>query len=187
MSSNYKWLFDKFDFYIAIFTAFFSLVLLIFYTYAIGFSIRVITSIAALLIASVVYLFVRDVKTTEVQPYATKTYKLLLNVAFIVLFIISCVLLFKDLYVRPLSYFILISIMSVLIFLETDVSNSTLVLPKIVMIAANLRIGLLYKFPSVFGVDPPYHLGFLKDILATGDAVGAEGGGIQSILFHISC
>lgn len=165
---------EKLDLYLSVLIVVFSSLLLISYTYFIGFNVKIVTCLIFMIIGSITYLFLRDGKHTERQGFMehAKTCRLLLNIAFVLLMTVSFLLLFNDLYIRPFSYFISISVLSLLIFLEVEVSDSKLILPKILLLSANLRIGLLYKFPSIIGGDGAYHYGLIKAALVTGDVVG---------------
>jgi len=171
---SFKSILERSDLWLSKLLLAFSFLILISYTWIIGFSVKIVTSLSFIIIGSITYILIRNSEYTPKQVVIdyTKTYRLLLNIAFINIFTISILLLFKDLYIRPISYFILISILSVLIFLETEISDYKLILPKILLLSVNLRIGLLYKFPSIFGGDGAYHYGLIKEALLTGDIVG---------------
>jgi len=51
--------------------------------------------------------------------------------------------------------------------LESKIS-SYLIFPKLLVIGISLQIGIIYCFPSIVGVDAPYHLGLIKDVLSSG-------------------
>lgn len=169
-----KSILKKFDLYLSIFLIVSSLLILISYSLFIGFSIKIVTCLIFIIIGSITHILLRNREHYQIQEFVehAKTYRLLLNIIFTILFTVSTLLLFKDLYIRPIGYFISISILSVLIFLETEISDFKLILPKILLLSANLRIGILYKFPSIFGGDGAFHYGLIKEVLLTGDIVG---------------
>jgi hypothetical protein len=76
------------------------------------------------------------------------------------------------LYFRPLSYFILISLLAgiiaieILYFKKGDPAWSTLL--KILLLSANIRAGIFYNFPSLMGYDAFWHAKTAEIITNTG-------------------
>jgi hypothetical protein len=104
----------------------------------------------------------------------SKNKTLLLTTIFFILLTLSILSLYfrPNLYVRPFYYFILISLMSSIVFLEIiyNFENrfSKLILLQILIIAVNLVLSEQLLFPSLIGIDPAYHQFLTTNIFETG-------------------
>jgi hypothetical protein len=145
---------------------------LIFALYKLGQNIRVLTILVVLAILIIIYIILNREKFEIKKVTPTKIHLRIIDISFLLLFIISLYLLFDTLYIRPLSYFIIISIIFALIALEVILTNRVyLTLLKIVLVSINLRIGLLLKFPAIGG-DTPYWIGVTRIGKLSGDVLG---------------
>ena len=99
---------------------------------------------------------------------------LILSIIFFVLLTLSIISFYfrQNLYVRPLIYFILISLMSCIIFLEIvynfENRYTKLILIQILIISLNLLLSEQLLFPSLIGIDPAYHQFLTTNIFVTG-------------------
>jgi len=127
-----------------------------------------------ILLASSIYLFLRNnlKKVTFIPLSITFTEKLTLNISFFLIFSITLLIWYKHLYFRPLSYFILVSVLAgiiaveVLCLKEEDSVWQTLL--KIFLLSANIRAGIFYNFPSLMGYDAYWHAKIAELITNTG-------------------
>ena len=116
-----------------------------------------------ILIASLIYLLLRNkFKKAAFTPLKiTHRVKLLLNIIFFTIFSITLLIWHTQLYCRPLSYFILISLLAGIIAIEIlhfkkgDPAWSVLL--KILLLSANIRAGIYYNFPTIIGGDANKH------------------------------
>ena len=116
-----------------------------------------------ILSASVIYLLLRNkFKKAAFTPLEINhRKKMLLNIIFFTIFSITLLIWYTHLYFRPLSYFILICLLTgiiaieILCFKEGKPVWSTLL--KILLLSANIRAGLFYNFPSLMGYDAYAH------------------------------
>lgn len=97
------------------------------------------------------------------------------NILFFVLFTFSVISLYlrPEIYVRPLFYFILISLMAGLISLEIWVmpSKKTFIFStifQIIILSLNITLSQVLLFPSLLGIDPWWHQMFTLKIVALG-------------------
>lgn len=108
-------------------------------------------------IATLTYLLLKNKIITESEISKIKIKKSLIivnNIVFILMYVITIWMLQSNLYYRPLSYFILISIMSVSIVMDIIyLDKPWVVLFKIILIGINLRGGIFFEFPTIYGVD----------------------------------
>ena len=100
---------------------------------------------------------------------------LTLNILYSVLFTVSIALLYfrPEIYVRPLMYFILIALMSVVVSVEMlcippKKIYSYFILFQIILIALSLQWSELLIFPTLVGADPFVHQRFTLGILNNG-------------------
>ena len=81
----------------------------------------------------------------------------------------------QEVYVRPLGYFICISIMAGVVSLEILFKKrNTLMLLQIILIGISLQLGQVLIFPNVVGVDPWYHQLYTSKILESGFIPGGS-------------
>lgn len=96
----------------------------------------------------------------------------LLNLVFIAVYTLSIVLLYFNLYHRPLSYFILISLLSSFIVIEIVhlkvKASSVPILLKIIMLSLNIRYGIFYEFSSLIGNDLFKHAKLINQVMSSG-------------------
>ncbi len=108
-------------------------------------------------ITTLVYLIIRNKVTARVKiPKLVISHSLILlnNILFISAFIITIWMLWSNLYYRPLSYFILISILCASVVIDiVYLDKPWIVLLKIILIGINLRGGVYFEFPTIYGVD----------------------------------
>jgi len=81
------------------------------------------------------------------------------DLTYILLYISSILIYFLNIYSRDIIYFILIAILSTLIYLEimNYKLNVSKIIIKIMLLVVNLQAGIYYLFPSVIGIDAYYH------------------------------
>lgn len=148
-----------------------SFILLLFCLHFNLISGRVLTMLCSLFLAPLLYIIGKRKSLTQQKKIQAK-HKIFLNYLFISLFCISIYLLYINTYVRPVTYFILFTILSVIILIEIqqtdDIHKESIILCKIILIATSLRFGILYAYPSLLGIDPPYHMNQVRLIIDTG-------------------
>lgn len=98
-----------------------------------------------------------------------------LDLTFLVSFLLSLtvVALRTDIYARPISYFILTSFAASLIAAEIflfqkENTRTFLILGKILLVSASLRVVPQLLYPGLIGVDPWYHQALFNQIIAQG-------------------
>ena len=162
---------DQLDIIVAILGIFLGIIIISLY-YAINLRQQDIGFV--LLTASLIYLLLRTkFKKTVFTPLTiTHKVKLSLNIIFFTIFSITLLIWYTQLYCRPLSYFILISLLAgiiaieILYFREGDSVWS--ILFKILLLSANIRAGIFYNFPSIMGADAFWHAKMAQLITYTG-------------------
>lgn len=108
---------------------------------------------ATLFVACLLYFILRNRLIDEEDPKFRGGifFSRLNNIVFVISFTVSILLLMTNVYSRPLSYFILISLCSVSIAMEIvrDPNRNQWLssLLKIVLVGINLKAGLFYAFP----------------------------------------
>lgn len=109
------------------------------------------------------------------------SFYLSLNILFLLLFICSMLALYlrPEVYVRPLAYFILIALMSVVVGIEILYKPvrkvySYFILLQIILIALSLQWSELLIFPTLVGKDPFTHRIFTLDMLNSGYIPGGN-------------
>lgn len=141
------------DSIIALVALIISFLLTILYIIFIGYNMRVLIPLLVIILFSILFLYQKRLKRVDFKiiPKINK-YKYIYELTFILIFVISLLLLFIDAYERPLTYFLLITILFTMVTYEIFIfGNIKRILIKIICIALNLRIGLLLKFPVVGG------------------------------------
>lgn len=97
---------------------------------------------------------------------------IIINIIYWISFSISLIILHSVIYVRPILYFILVTISFCSIFLEifqikSDTYSYILVL-KIILVSLSLRIGRFFNYPSIPGSDTHFHLNLAELIIQNG-------------------
>ncbi|MFC1992239.1 hypothetical protein ACFLV3_00320 [Chloroflexota bacterium] len=151
-------------------------------------TVTVFASLAAqqvsvtLLLASGVYLLLRKRRKSNLSekniigaPSAPSSLQLhprssrLLSITFWALFTVCLIILSQHAYARPLSFLILVSIMSSILAIEIFTGkNTAYCLIKVLIIAMILRASAWYQFPSPIGSDSIVEVDFLQQLVATG-------------------
>lgn len=127
-----------------------------------------------ILIASSIYLLLRNKfkKTTFTALKTNYRIRLFSNIIFFTIFPITLLIWHTHLYFRPLSYFILISVLvstiavEILYFEEGNPVWPTLL--KIFLLSVSIRAGIFYNFPSLVGADAFWHAKIADLISNTG-------------------
>ncbi len=142
-------------------------------------SLLILQASVTLLLASAIYLFLRtrrrvspigedegkSTSTTLLQPHISK----LLDITFWGLLIAGLIILSQGLYARPLSFLILVSIMSSILAVQIFAGkNTAYCLIKIVIIGLLLRATAYYQFPGMVGYDSVAEVNFLSQLVANG-------------------
>ncbi len=111
----------------------------------------------------------------ERESPAGNDIRLLLNILFFGLLGFSILIFYlrTDLYVRPLDYFIAVSLMAVLIMAEIVISppgkfGKYSIILKIILLGLSLEFSQALLYPSVLGNDPWVHQAFTETLLNTG-------------------
>lgn len=95
-----------------------------------------------------------------------------LNIIFWSLLSVALLIWYFNLYYRPTSYFIIISILSAIIALEILSSNDSRrfwpIFVKIVILSLVIRGGIYFNYPSIMGYDAYFHTKIADIIMLTG-------------------
>jgi len=130
-------------------------------------------------------------KDSSIQNIFSSRGVYLLNISFFALFTLSIFLLHTHLYCRPLEYFIIISVISTIVFAEYLFTNYRYwPLLHTILLTLNLWLGLWYTFPSVLGGDSPFHFGLVKTGLDLGNLLSVNPRDfiyVDAPIFHIAC
>lgn len=101
-----------------------------------------------------------------------------LNIIFWSLLSIALLIWYSNLYYRPLSYFIIISILSAIIAVEifstTDSHRFGSIFAKIVILSLVIRGGIYFNYPSIMGYDAYFHTKIADIIMLTGSVPSFE-------------
>lgn len=125
-------------------------------------------------LASLLYLLLRKrlLARREVDVPSKKTTHLLLSIAFYSLYTVTIILLYLNLYFRPTSYFILISLMAGITAIDIlFYKQGHSILPifvKIFALSINVRAGIWYNFPTFSGSDVYAHSSIIEMIASNG-------------------
>lgn len=118
-------------------------------------------------VASLIYLIVRSkIKgnndaISQLVDSVNPQNKIVLDLLFYAIFLLSVILFYLQSYHRSLSYFVLIVVLAVLIAIEIvnlktdDKVYSTLF--KIILLSLNVRAGIYFAYPSMIGYDAYTH------------------------------
>jgi uncharacterized membrane protein len=136
------------------------------------------------------HIVLKDDKTLERKQ--NKTLFLANNIIFFVLFLFSVVILWNVVYYRPPTYFFIITIAYLSLFLEIyigkreDVFNYFIII-KTIILSIPFRMSRYYTFPTIPGNDTHFHLGYAKYILDNGTIYGYDAAGkyLYTPLWHI--
>lgn len=123
--------------------------------------------------ACLVWLFLRN---KEIHLYSeSKSQNIFFHLCliYVLLFLITIIIVLtrQDIYVRPLSYFIIISLMASIIGLEVLFSKKEhypCILLQIILLGFNLYLTQITIFSGVIGVDPWFHQMFSIKIINEG-------------------
>ncbi len=135
----------------------------------------------AILLVSSIYVFIRPKirSQREIAPVSIPPRILsMLDIIFWSLLSIALLIWHSNLYYRPVSYFIIISILSAIIALEIfSTHNSHRFWPiffKIVVLSLVIRGGIYFNYPSVMGYDAYLHTKIADFIMLTGSVPPLE-------------
>ncbi len=146
-----------------------------------------------ILAASLIYLLFRNkFKTTVFTPLKNDhREKLLLNIIFFIVFSVTLLLYRMQLYRRPLSYFVLVSLLAGIIAIEIlyfrKEDRISVILLKIFLLSVNIRAGIYYNFPTIMGADAFWHAQIIEQITNIGfiPPVEISKSYFQYPIFHI--
>lgn len=129
-----------------------------------------------LLLSCPFWLRIRNCFVIErVNERGHRGYFLILASTFFFLFSYSLIILYNRsmVYERPIGFFVLISIMSGILALETSFlpsrKYSFLVLAQVIILGLGLSTSQMTLYPNVIGVDPWYHQSFVEAIINWGN------------------
>jgi len=142
-------------------------------------SVFLIQVSVTLVLASGVYLLLHgrrrissakeDIAETQSVPLLQPSFSRLLDIAFWGIFIASLLLISQQAYARPLSFLILISIMSSIVGIQIFTNkNTAYCLVKILIIGMLLRASVWYQFPGPVGRDPIIELDYVRQLVDAG-------------------
>ena len=148
--------------------------------FAFGISTLIIVASAMITICSIAWiLFNKKLESKIIKPIFREFDRLNkgLQILFWLLITLSIIFYYfrPENYIRPLSFFILILISILIIFLQVlsqekfSIKHKILILINIIIIGLILRISELYIYNSVLGVDPWYHQYISNFIINTGN------------------
>lgn len=167
---------NDFDKILAQAGALFSILLFIYLFFQTGRPIYLIVSILTFC-ACLIWLLVRNNVTIEVSILRNKRIYQILNILYIVCFSATIFILFfrQEIYVRPLGYFICISIMAGIVSLEILFKKChALILLQIILLGISLQLSQVSIFPNVVGIDPWNHQMFTLKIQESGFISGGS-------------
>lgn len=110
----------------------------------------------------------------------------LLDIAFWAMFIISLILISQQVYVRPLSFIIIVSIMAAILGVQIFTGKKIIYcLLKILVIGILLRASVWYQFPGPVGRDPIIELDYIRRLVDAGHIGDFMGGYTYYPLAHV--
>lgn len=110
----------------------------------------------------------------------------LLDIAFWALFIVSLVLISQQVYVRPLSFVIIVSIMAAILAFQIIAGKKTgYCLIKILVTGILLRASVWYQFPGPVGRDPIIELDYIRRLVGAGHIGDFMGGYTYYPVAHV--
>lgn len=167
----------------------FSIILIVYLGREIGRVIYMLTGVLAL-ISCLLWLAIRKSHTFEFHLPESRTLTKICVICFFGLYTLSVlsVYLRPELYVRPLSYFILTALMAGVIACEIFTSgrrHAPLILIQVLLLGVNIAWSQLLIFPSLLGIDPWYHSALTNRIVSEGFI--PEGESYSKLpLFHLT-
>lgn len=173
---------------LAILGIFSSIALMLYLTFSVGNIIYVITGFLSF-ISCILWLLIRKKSSSLQFHYSiSSSFNLLSIFIFFILFTISLLSIYfrTNLYERPLTYFILLSLMicAVIIQLFYNKKSYMVILFQIILIGFSIPLSQLLLFPSLLGVDPWFHQMLTLEILKMHSLV-PEIGYSKLPLFHL--
>lgn len=166
----------------------FSIILIVYLSREIGRVVYMLTGVLAL-ISCLLWLAIRKSHTFEFHLPESRTLTKICVICFFGLYTLSVlsVYLRPELYVRPLSYFILTALMAGVIACEIFTSgrrHAPLILIQVLLLGVSIAWSQLLIFPSLLGVDPWYHSALTNRIVSEGFI--PEGDSYSKLpLFHL--
>ncbi len=166
----------------------FSIILIVYLGREIGRVIYMLTGVLAL-ISCLLWLAIRKSHTFEFHLPESRTLTKICVICFFGLYTLSVlsVYLRPELYVRPLSYFILTALMAGVIACEIFTSgrrHAPLILIQVLLLGVSIAWSQLLIFPSLLGIDPWYHSALTNRIVSEGFI--PEGDSYSKLpLFHL--
>lgn len=108
-------------------------------------------------------------RTAPAPPQPYPRFHRVLDIAFWVLLSASLITLWQGVYARPLSFLIVISVMSSIVAIQVFTNkNTAYCLTKVLIIGLLLRASAWYQFPSPVGSDSIMEVEYLRQLIATG-------------------
>lgn len=128
--------------------------------------------IAILSSCLIYFLFRNKFKSESAISSQEDKLKNMLGISFYLIFLICILIYSMNLYYRPVSYFILISILAAIIASQIlyirEGDRVTSLLLQIFLLSILIRIGIFYNFPSLMGYDAYFHASMARMITNTG-------------------
>ena len=146
-----------------------------------------------MLSTGIIWLYIRQKSVITLDSsYYNDNYYTILSIIFFITLTISLIILYlrPDEYMRPLSYFILISLMAGIVgleilFLPINKKYNIFTLLQIIIIGLSISLSELLIFPSVIGVDPWWHQTFTSLITQSGYLPGGGYPYSKIPIFHL--
>lgn len=125
-----------------------------------------------ILIACIAWLYIRKKEITVNKKFSNKII-LILSSSFFFLFTLSMLIFVNrsSVYERPIEYFLILSVMVGVIFLEVTFSNrrcSPLILLQIFALSINMTWSEVLLYPTIIGIDTWWHQENVNLIISTG-------------------
>jgi hypothetical protein len=123
--------------------------------------------------SSIAWMIRKDDYSVSCPGPSNKSLTKILLIAFFSVFLLSIIVYFMriDVYIRPFSFFILISILPVCIFYEITHFKEDkyyIILIQIIIFCIFLSWSVVSLYPSLIGVDTPWHDHFVQLIINSG-------------------
>jgi len=170
-------------------------VLFILLQYLFRYSTTSLAITGILLISAILYLLFRN-KILEggylPQLQLTNRARLANHIVFIVTISLSMLVLWSELYYRPLLYFALVLIAAFSIILdifylnEAKTSHAFIALSKIIALSLITYAGIYYLFPGVHGSDPWWHNAWIEGTVSLGHVTTSSGFYYLLPIFHLA-
>lgn len=188
MGLNESYYLRNFDRYLAIIGVIFSLTLIIYLSRENGRAIYLLTGFLAL-ISCVLWLVIRKSHSFTDQTDEPRKITTVCAIFYFLLYTVSILSVYfrPTFYERPLTYFIVITMMAGIIAIQVFTSGRRhvpLILFQIITLGINIAWSQLLIFPSLLGVDPWTHFELTLRIIDGG--IVPDGYGYSKLpLFHI--